>query len=78
MSTVQKNGQTALHAAVQTQRAAAVVQFLADKGADLTAVDSKGETALDIAIDDGARTDSQDLLIKLMRAKGIEPRRVKP
>jgi len=34
------------------------VQFLADKGADLTAVDSKGETALDIAIDDGARTDS--------------------
>ena len=72
------NHQTALHVAVSTQRAAAVVQFLADKGADLTALDARGKTALDITIDDGARTDSQDLLIKLMRAKGIEPRRLKP
>jgi hypothetical protein len=55
-----------------------VVQFLADKGADLTALDARGKTALDITIDDGAKTDSQDLLIKLMRAKGIEPRRLKP
>jgi ankyrin repeat protein len=49
-----------------------VVQFLADKGADLDPVDANGRTPLAIA-DIIPIDNAVDLLTKLIRASGAEP-----
>ena len=71
---------TPMHAAVtgtlQTSSPAEickVVQFLADKGADLDALDANGRTPMGIA--DTIPIDAVvDLFVKLIRASGAEPR----
>ena len=74
-------GQTALHGAA-TRGATSIIQFLVDHGADLTATDKKGRTALDAAgpIEEGmtdgthvARPPAQALLRKLMGASEVAP-----
>jgi ankyrin repeat protein len=51
-----------------------VIQFLAEKGADLDRPDASGKTPLEIAIADGNHADNVTLLRKLMAAYGKPPR----
>jgi ankyrin repeat protein len=68
--------QTAMHMAVtgSSGESTRVIQFLAEKGAELDLPDSSRKTPLDIAIADGNRADSVTLLIKLIAASGKTPR----
>jgi hypothetical protein len=78
---VNKKKQTAMHAAVDDtlQRSTQpeickVIQFLADKGAELDPADEVGSTPLMIA--DGPPIDTAvELLTKLITATGAKPRR---
>jgi ankyrin repeat protein len=72
-------GQTPMHAALtgtmQVSNPAEirkVIQFLADKGAELDSPDGAGRTPLDLAR--SGNTAAADLLEKLIRASGKEPR----
>jgi ankyrin repeat protein len=68
--------QTPLHMAVTgaSGESGRVIQFLAEKGAELDKPDSSGRTPLDIAIADGNHTDNVILLRKLIAASGKTPR----
>ena len=72
--------QTAMHMAVSGPSAEGgrVIQFLADKGAELETPDSAGKTPLEIATADGNQGDNAILLRKLIAASGRAPREHQP
>jgi ankyrin repeat protein len=84
LKAVTADKESVMHAAMRSSVATStgpeickVVQFLADRGADLDLPDANGITPLMIARE-VPLNEPADLLVKLIRASGAEPRESKP
>ena len=75
MTAVNESGDTALHGAAWRERADSIVQFLADRGADLDAKNYRDWTPLVIAegIHTGGNFIKSDTSAALLRSLGAMP-----
>jgi ankyrin repeat protein len=62
-------GETALHAAISGRGAEAIVRFLVDAGANLSAKNKQGRTPLDVAV--ASRRERGDIVVFLKQRMGL-------